>query len=90
MARYVPLGCLLAVYAPGDFDTWKQQIADLEEHHAERLATLAEQILADGITTPILLGTDGRIWDGHHRITVAYRRGIEFVPVNFIEDERAG
>lgn len=44
---------------------------------------LIEAIRAEGIREPILLGNDGRVWDGHHRITVARHLGIRDVPVEF-------
>lgn len=34
---------------------------------------------------PILLGNDGRVWDGHHRICIALQRGIESVMVEVVE-----
>lgn len=33
------------------------------------------------IEQPICLGTDGRIWDGHHRIVAAIRLGFTSLPV---------
>jgi ParB-like chromosome segregation protein Spo0J len=37
-----------------------------------------------GIREPILLGNDGRVWDGHHRITAAHQLGIEEVPIKHV------
>lgn len=34
----------------------------------------------------ILLGHDGRVWDGHHRIVAARRLGIESLPVEFAQE----
>lgn len=33
------------------------------------------------VTQPICLGTDGRVWDGHHRLVAAKRLGFERVPI---------
>lgn len=33
---------------------------------------------------PALLGPDGRVWDGHHRITAARRLGIRLVLVELV------
>lgn len=44
--------------------------------------TLEQHLRAQGrIDQPILLGSDGRIWDGHHRITAARRLGFDAIPV---------
>lgn len=43
----------------------------LEEH----LRSLGE------VQEPVLLGNDGRVWDGHHRIVAARRLGFTEVPV---------
>ncbi len=32
------------------------------------------------VTEPVLLGPDGRVWDGHHRIVAARRLGFASVP----------
>lgn len=37
-----------------------------------------------GITMPVLIGNDGRLWDGHHRLRIAVRLGIPFVPVEVV------
>lgn len=34
---------------------------------------------------PILLGTDGRVWDGHHRLCVADMLGLDAVPCEFAD-----
>jgi hypothetical protein len=48
-------------------------------HYQRRLeAHIAQQ---GRIDQPICLGSDGRVWDGHHRITAARRLGIETIPV---------
>lgn len=36
-----------------------------------------------GMRMPILLGSDGRVWDGHHRFAAAEHLGIPVVPVIF-------
>src|SRR5690606_22968569 len=50
---------------------------------------LLTRIREEGIREPILLGTDGRVWDGHHRITVAMHLGLESVPVEFAGEDGA-
>jgi ParB-like chromosome segregation protein Spo0J len=61
--------------------TWDDEWADLDHYRAEQLAALEPQIKANGITKPVLIGSDGRLWDGHHRLRLAVRLGIGYVPV---------
>ncbi|MBD9721926.1 ParB N-terminal domain-containing protein [Streptomyces caniscabiei] len=65
---------------------WEEEWADLARRHAETgyLDRLAEQIRENGITMPVLIGSDGRLWDGHHRLCVAVRLGIGYVPVEIV------
>ena len=45
--------------------TWDEEWADLDQRHAETgyLITLEQQIRENGITMPVLIGSDGRLWD---------------------------
>lgn len=79
-----PLARVLAEVRCGSEDwSWDEEWADLDRRHAETgyLAKLEQQIRANGITMPVLIGTDGRLWDGHHRLRIAVRLGIDYVPV---------
>ncbi|MFF7335410.1 ParB N-terminal domain-containing protein [Streptomyces sp. NPDC008150] len=79
-----PLARLLAEVRCGSEDwSWEEEWADLDRRHAGDgyLETLERQIRARGITTPVLVGSDGRLWDGHHRLRIAVRVGIGYVPV---------
>lgn len=79
-----PLARVLAEVRCGSADwTWDEEWADLDRRHAETgyLTTLERQISENGITMPVLIGTDGRLWDGHHRLRIAVRLGIPYVPV---------
>lgn len=79
-----PLARVLRDVRCGSKDwTWGEEWADLDKRHAETgyLDTLEQQIRADGITVPVLIGSDGRLWDGHHRLRIAVRLGIPYVPV---------
>jgi hypothetical protein len=42
---------------------------------------LEAHVAKHGITQPVCLGPDGRVWDGHHRIVAARRLGIDTIPV---------
>ncbi|MEU6768556.1 ParB N-terminal domain-containing protein [Streptomyces sp. NPDC046853] len=79
-----PLARVLAEVRCGSQDwSWDEEWADLDKRHAETgyLAKLEQQISENGITMPVLIGSDGRLWDGHHRLRIAVRRGIGYVPV---------
>jgi hypothetical protein len=77
-----PLARILTAVTPGSGDwTWPEEMADLANRHPQRLADLQADLAANGITTPVHIGSDGRLWDGHHRITVAHRLGIGYIPV---------
>ncbi|NJP75707.1 ParB N-terminal domain-containing protein, partial [Streptomyces sp. C1-2] len=63
-----------------------EEWADLDRRHADTgyLDTLEAQIRENGITMPVLVGSDGRLWDGHHRLRIAVRAGIGYVPVEIV------
>ena len=71
-----PLARVLAEVRCGSQDwTWEEEWADLDRRHAETgyLAKLGQRIRENGITMPVLIGSDGRLWDGHHRLRIAVR-----------------
>jgi hypothetical protein len=79
-----PLRRLLAEVRCGSGDwSWEQEWfwIDSDDDHAEEYAKLEEEIRRDGIRTPVLIGNDGRLWDGHHRLRIAVRLGIPYIPV---------
>lgn len=79
-----PLQRVLTQVQCGSQDwTWDEEWADLDRRHAETgyLDKLEQQIRQNGITMPVLVGSDGRLWDGHHRLRIAVRLGIDYVPV---------
>lgn len=81
------LADLLTHYRDGDEHGWGTEFAYLREHHAGRLAVLRADIATNGIQTPIHIGDDARIWDGHHRLCVADELGITDVPIIFNPQE---
>ncbi len=86
----MPLRDLLAAYSDGDERGWDTEFMLLRRDHADRIAQLTASIREDGITTPILLGNDGRVWDGHHRLCVADALGLVRVPVIQTPAKRCG
>jgi hypothetical protein len=70
-------------YKDGDEHGWEAEFAYLREVHSDRLAALREDIGKNGIREPVVIGPDGRIWDGHHRLCIADELGMSTIPVRF-------
>lgn len=85
----IELAALKRVFSVGSGDWDWQTEYDLlaRKRHTLRLM---DSIRADGIREPILLGSDGRVWDGHHRIVAATKLGFSHVPVVFSGEEKSG
>lgn len=80
--KKVRLDHLLGVYAVGSGDwPWTEEYDRLIDQPGTQ--KLLARIRDEGIREPILLGTDGRVWDGHHRIVIAMHLGLDSVPVEF-------
>lgn len=83
-----PLSRILTEVAVGSGDwSWEEEWASLDRRHAETgyLEKLEKRIKEEGITMPVLIGSDGRLWDGHHRLRIAVRLGIQEIPVEIVE-----
>jgi hypothetical protein len=81
-ARKVRFDHLIGVYAVGSGDwSWRDEYEKLIDRPVTQ--QLIESIRSEGIREPVLLGNDGRVWDGHHRIVVAMHLGLDTVPVEF-------
>lgn len=86
--RRVRLDHLLGVYAVGSGDwSWQDEHDNLIDQPGTQ--KLLARIRDEGIREPILLGTDGRVWDGHHRIVIAMHLGLDSVPVEFAGEDGA-
>lgn len=63
--------------------TWADEAHDLFTRTHEYQAKIVERVHREGIDyghsygATILLGNDGRVWDGHHRIVAGLALGIE-------------
>lgn len=79
---------------PGMLWTWDDEERDIlarvclccgEPGHYQR--QLEAHVAEHGFTgLGVCLGTDGRVWDGHHRIVAARRLGIERIPLESAGD----
>lgn len=99
MNATIPLAELVARWRPGSYDepwSWDDEERDIlarvclccdrPGHYQKQLeAHIAEHGLDGGVC----LGTDGRVWDGHHRIVAARRLGIDTIPLESAEDAEA-
>lgn len=88
--QVLPVEDLIARWRVGSHEwSWDQEYVDLwlgEPSHSGRIHELFESISAEGIREPVLLGNDGRVWDGHHRVVIAMVLGLP-VPVEYAADQ---
>lgn len=94
-ARRMSVARLLAEIAPSTHDenwTWHDEMRWLDDMHAERFAALVADIDRRGQRTPVIVGDDGRLWDGHHRVCALARLGRRWVTfhryADLTEEER--
>ena len=73
---------IVTFWRPGSHEwSWADEYADLMGPHRDVTDRIYARVDAEGIDfadeyAPVLLGSDGRVWDGHHRICIAIQRGI--------------
>lgn len=89
MARHmVPLSAFREVIRDGDEHGWAVEYGRLWLEQKPYMDKLRESVEAEGIRRAILVGSDGRVWDGHHRVCVAISLGLDEIPIVFSgEDE---
>jgi hypothetical protein len=88
MADSLPLRTFLASVRPGSQDppwTWHDESRDLWTREPDPMLALVADIKANGQLEPVMVGDDGRLWDGHHR--VAALMDLEADEVLFIDAE---
>lgn len=88
--RPVPVTQILAFWKPGSQGpewTWADEYNDL----IPRIAHIEHRYLTEGPDfaddEPVLLGNDGRVWDGHHRICLAIKHGTPTLNAQIVEEE---
>lgn len=81
MTLHVPLEALLKVVRDGDEVGWDAEFEYLWATRQSRMDMLTTSIQEVGIQNPILIGGDGRVWDGHHRLAAAHKLGLDQVPI---------
>jgi hypothetical protein len=77
-----PVAQIVTFWRPGSRDwLWADEYADIFGRDAGQTEVILKRVDSEGIDfaddfAPVLLGSDGRVWDGHHRICIAIQRGI--------------
>ena len=84
-----PLAQIITFWRPGSFEwSWEEEYADIfarpETEQIEALVDTYGIGFLDRVA-PILLSNNGRVWDGHHRICIAIKRGIPSLKVELVE-----
>jgi len=77
--NYMPAKTLMGSYRPGSYGdewTWLDEKADLFSWDSEKMNELIQDLKVNGMMEPVLLGDDGRVWDGHHRIIAAMKADV--------------
>ena len=87
---------LVRDYRPGsrgDEWTWADELRDLYAREPARMAWFEDRLRHRDFAAfdkPILLGDDGRVWDGHHRVVAAIAQRLHRLPVTHSEHQRKG
>lgn len=75
-----PEGIMLG-WRPGSYDepwSWKDERKAIWKEHSTQ--DLLIDIRDNGIREPVILGDDGRVWEGHHRICIAWWLSLSEIP----------
>jgi hypothetical protein len=75
---------ILQLWIPGSRNwSWTEEFNDILAKDYQRVIELCTDISINGILEPIILGSDHRVWEGHHRLLVSGILGIECLPTQF-------
>jgi hypothetical protein len=86
-----PLAQIVTFWRPGSQDWfWADEYTDLMGPRREGTDAVHERVKAEGFgfldhIAPVLLGNDGRVWDGHHRICLAIKEAVPSLMVEIVE-----
>jgi hypothetical protein len=87
----VPLSHILTFWRPGSGDwSWSEEYTKLIG--APVTDAVCARVNAEGFgfhdhIAPVLLGSDNRVWDGHHRIILAIQQAVPSLMVEFAGDD---
>ncbi|UJL29947.1 hypothetical protein HZU38_05450 [Mycolicibacterium vanbaalenii] len=83
-ARSMTASEVMAMVSPGSGLSWPEELRHLWTEGWHDTSTLLSHVAADGeIAEPIIIGPDGRLWDGHHRLACALALSLD-VPARVI------
>ena len=91
-----PVSHIVTFWRPGSHGegwTWADEYASLITGElAFTTAPILRRVDSEGIDfadnfAPVMLGSDGRVWDGHHRICIAIQRCIPSLMVELAASE---
>lgn len=87
MSTVMQIDELMTLYKDGGELGWEYEFNWMRSEHSAKVSELTLSVLQNGIREPLLIGDDGRLWDGHHRLYVAYFLGFTHVPVKYARDD---
>jgi hypothetical protein len=84
-------------WTPGnssDRRTWGEEAAYLWHEDTERMSKMVDLVFEKGIdfadkTSPIKLGNNGRVYNGHHRLVIAKEQGVKWLWVHIVGPEES-
>lgn len=68
---------------PGDEHSWADEFKFLWTTDRRGMLELVDSITEVGIREPVVIGADGRLWDGHHRVAVAI--ALQLGPIEVLD-----
>ena len=77
------IAVLMKAYEPGSGLSWVEEARDLWDRDADQMTKLVRSVSTFGVLLPVLLGDDGRLWDGHHRLPAAHAALLTWVPIEY-------
>ena len=87
MNDLLPVDYILDNFTPGDEDrTWDTEFKAILNFNPPHVGKLWTDIEENGMRVPVLLGDDGRVWNGHHRLLIARLLDMQEVPVVHAQD----
>lgn len=73
---YRTAAAVMGMATCGDEGRWCDELWLLWKNDQHGMLQVLNSVLAEGFRAPII-GNDGRLWDGHHRLAVALALDIE-------------
>ena len=67
----------------GDEHSWADEFKVLWSNDSRGMLALMNSVLKEGIREPVVIGADGRLWDGHHRLAVAI--ALQLGPIEVLD-----